>query len=119
MQVVLWILKAWEKLSKEIEQKFFVSCSTDGNQDDEITCFNEGQPCSEERSKLEKQLEHMNTPDLNPFVPDEIDLVHARPEELIVNEDHASDEGIDILYCNNRLSGIYLFDFCSLERCKM
>ena len=43
MQVVLWILKAWE-MSEKIAQKFFVSCSTDGNQDAEITRFKEGQP---------------------------------------------------------------------------
>ena len=46
---------------------------------------------------LEKQLEYMNTPELNPFVPDEIDMTDTCTEELIVNEDHESDEFIDIL----------------------
>ena len=100
-EIVLWILKAWEKLSKEIVQKSFVSCalscSTDGSKDDEITCFKEGQPCSEGRSMLEKQLEYMSTPELSPFVPDEIDIANACPKELIVDEDHESDEDIDIL----------------------
>ena len=45
---------------------------------------------------LEKQLEYMNTPELNPFVPDEIDMADACPEELIVDEDQESDEDIDI-----------------------
>ena len=49
---------------------------------------------------LEKQVEYMNTPELNPFVPDEIDMANACPEELIVDEDNESDEDIDILYCN-------------------
>ena len=39
----------------------------------------------------------MNTLELNPFVPDEIDMADAGPEELIVDEDHESDEDIDIL----------------------
>ena len=59
-----------------------------------ITCFKEGQLCSEWRSMLEKQLEYMNTPELNPFVPDEIDIADACPEELIVYKDHESDEDI-------------------------
>ena len=69
---------------------------------------------------LEKQLEYMSTPELSPFVPDEIDIANACPKELIVDEDHESDEDIDIcsvtIHC---LSGIYVFDFCSPERCKM
>ena len=39
----------------------------------------------------------MNTPELNPFVPDEIDVVEACLKELVVDEDHESDEDIDIL----------------------
>ena len=103
MQDALWILKAWEKVSKEIVQKPFVSCalscSTARNQDDEITCFRQSQPCSEGRSisMMENHLEYMNTPQLNPFVPDEIDMADACPEELFVDEDHESDEDIDIL----------------------
>ena len=46
---------------------------------------------------LEKELEYMNTPELNPFVPDEIDMAGAYPEELIADEDHESEEDIDIL----------------------
>ena len=39
----------------------------------------------------------MNTPELNPFVPDEIDRADACPKELIVDEGHESYEDIDIL----------------------
>ena len=88
-------------MSKDIVQQSVVSCalscSTDGNLDNEISCIKEGQPCSEGRSMLEKQLEYVNTPELNPFVPDEIDTADACPEELIVDEDHESEEDIDIL----------------------
>ena len=42
-EVVLWILAAWESLSKEMIRDSFVSCAitcaTDGSQDDEITCI--------------------------------------------------------------------------------
>ena len=98
-EVVLWILKAWEKLSKEIVQKSFVSCafvySSDGSQD-EITCFTECQPCSEGRSMLEKQF-RVNTHELNPFASGEIELADACPKELIIDEDHESDGYIDFL----------------------
>ena len=46
---------------------------------------------------LEKQLEYMNTPELKPFVPDEIDLTDACPEELMADEDDERDNDIDIL----------------------
>ena len=36
----------------------------------------------------------MNTPELNPFVPHEIDMADACPKELIVDEGHESDEDI-------------------------
>ena len=39
----------------------------------------------------------MNTPELNTFVPDEIDLADACPKELIVDEGHESDEDSDAL----------------------
>ena len=39
----------------------------------------------------------MNTPELNPLVPQVIDMADVCPEELIVDEDHESDEDIDIL----------------------
>ena len=74
-----------------------LSCLTGGNQDDEITCFKESQPCSEGYSMLEKELEYVNTPELNPFVPDEINTADACPVEQIINEDHESDEDIDTL----------------------
>ena len=70
---------------------------------------------------LEKQLEHMNTPERSPFVPDEIEISDACPEELIFDEDHERDTRI-LMFCNvtiNRSSGIYLFDFYSPERSKM
>ena len=57
---------------------------------------------------LEKQLEYMYTPELNPFVPDEFDMADACPKELIVDEDHESDEDFDILLCNNSLFIGYL-----------
>ena len=45
-EVVLWILAAWESLSKDMIRDSFVSCAitcaTDGSQDDEITCLKEG-----------------------------------------------------------------------------
>ena len=52
---------------------------------------------------LYKQLECMNTPELNLFVPQEIDMADACPKELIVDE------------C---LSGIDVFDFVLLRDVK-
>lgn len=47
-------------------------------------------------------------------------MADACPKELIVDEDHESDEDIDIFNVTiNCLSGVYVFDFCSPERCKM
>ena len=43
------------------------------------------------------QLEHRYHLSFYPFVPDEIDMADACPEKLIVDEDHKSDEDIDIL----------------------
>ena len=39
----------------------------------------------------------MNTPELNPFVPDEMDMIDAYPMVQIVDEDHKRDEDIGIL----------------------
>ena len=39
----------------------------------------------------------MSTPELNPFVPHEIDKADACPKEPIVDEDHESDEDINNL----------------------
>ena len=61
-EVVQWIIKSWDRLSQDIIQKSFVSCAltcaTDGSQDDEITCFKDGHPCSSDgRLMLKKQFE--------------------------------------------------------------
>ena len=38
-----------------------LTCATDGSQDDEITCFKDGHPCSDGRWMLKKQLDYMNS----------------------------------------------------------
>ena len=57
----------------------------------------------------------MNTPELNLFFPDEIDVVEACPKELIVDENHEMKR--ILIFCRvltiNCLWGIYVFDFCS------
>ena len=55
---------------------------------------------------LGRQLEYMNSPEPNQFVPDEIEMADACPEVLIVYEGHESKR-------------IMIFDFCSPERCKI
>ena len=47
---------------------------------------------------LGKQLEYISTPELNPFVPDKFHMEDACVEELIVDEDHESQDEIDIWY---------------------
>ena len=100
-EVVQWILKSWEKLSKEMIQKSFVSCAvscaTDGSQDDEITCFKEGKSCSEGRTMLKDQFEYMNAEEDNPFEADESDIAEACPNELLIDEDEEGNEDIDIM----------------------
>ena len=39
----------------------------------------------------------MNTPELHPFVPNEIDEADTCPKELVIDEDHESDKDSDIL----------------------
>ena len=77
-EVVLWILAAWESLSKEMIRDSFVSCAitcaTDGSQDDEITCLKEGKPCHEGRKLLREQFQLINTEKLYPFVVDDADV---------------------------------------------
>ena len=43
----------------------------------------------------------MNTTELNPFVPHETDMADTCPKKLVVDEDHESDEDINILKCSN------------------
>lgn len=70
-EVVQWILKSWEKLSKEMIRDSFVSCAvtcnTDGSEDDKITCFKEGKPCHDGRKMLKEQFEYINSEETNPF----------------------------------------------------
>ena len=47
-------------------------------------------------------------------------MADAYPKELIVDEEHLSDNDIDISsVANNCLSCIYVFDFCYHARCRM
>ena len=99
-EVVLWILAAWESLSKEMIRDSFVSCAitcaTDGSQDDEITCLKEGKPCHEGRKLLRERFQLMNTEEPNPFVVDEADVDSANREILTVEEDDVDDDDVEI-----------------------
>ena len=98
--VVQWILKSWEKLTKEMIRDSFVSCAvtcaTDGSQDDDITCFKAGKPCQEGRKMLKEQFEFINTEEANPFKADEMDIADASPAMLNIDEDEEGDEDVDI-----------------------
>ena len=47
--IVNWILDSWNELPSEIIRKSFKACAltsaTDGNEDKDIHCFKENQPC--------------------------------------------------------------------------
>ena len=98
--IVLWILDAWNQLSRDMIRKSFVSCAltcaTDGSEDDKITCFKKDNPCSAGRKMLKKQIEFMNAPEENPFTPDQEDVSEACPEVLVVDQNSDEDELIDI-----------------------
>ena len=73
------------------------TCATDGSDDDEITCFKSQNPCREGREMLRKQIEFMNAPEDNPFIPDDDDRLAACPEMLRVEENEEEDEDIDVV----------------------
>ena len=97
---MLWILAAWESLSKEMIRESFVSYaisySTDGSQDDEITCLKKGKFCHKGRNLLREQFKLINTEEPNPFVVDDADFDSANPEILTVEEDDDDDEDDDV-----------------------
>ena len=99
-RIVEWILEAWSKLSKEMIQKSFLACgltnAVDGSEDDEIHCLKPGQPCEKGRELLREHLKLLNTEEENPFVPDAEDIAAFMPEERLVDEDHDSDEDVEV-----------------------
>ena len=72
-----------------------LTCATDGSEEDEITCFKVGQPCSKCQVMLKSQLEYMNsTEPPNPIVSDEEDnWLHVL--SLTIDEDIEEDEDIN------------------------
>ena len=97
---MLWILAAWESLSKEMIRESFVSCAitcaTDGSQDDEITCLKEGKPCHSGRRLLREKFQLISNKKANPFVVDDADVDLLNPEILTVEEDEDGDKDDDV-----------------------
>ena len=92
--------KIMGKLTQETIQKSFfccgVTCAIDGSEDDKITCFKAGQPCSEGRDMLKNQHELLLSSDEeNPFISED-DVNEACPPECVLDEDEEDDEDIDV-----------------------
>ena len=88
------------ELSKEMIRKSFLACgltnAVDGSEDDEIHCLKPGQPCEKGCELLREHLKLLNTEEENPFVPDAEDIAACMPEERLVDEDHDSDEDVEV-----------------------
>ena len=74
---------------------FAIICTTDGSQDDKITCLKEGKLCHEGRKLLREQFQLINTKEPNPIVIDEADVDSSNPEILTVQEDEDGDKDDD------------------------
>ena len=78
-----------------IRQSFIscaLTCTTDGSQDDDITCFKPGEPCQDGRVMLKEQFDFINTEEESPFQVEDGDIVDAYPDLLLVDADEEGDE---------------------------
>ena len=73
-----------------------ITCTTDGSQDDEITCLKEGKPCHKGRRLSREKFQLINTEKPNPFVVDDADVDSLNPEIMTVEEDEDGDEDDDV-----------------------
>ena len=100
--IVEWVIKSWEDISNETLANSMKSCglalSVDGSQDEQISCFKQGENCEAGRDLLKNQMLYFADKDLdrNPFEISEKDVVDASPDFNIIDEDGIDDE-LDIL----------------------
>ena len=85
-----WVIKSWQAMSKET--------SSDGTEDDLISCFKEGKKCAEGRALLQRQMLNVNDGNLheNPFERSGEDMAAAAPSFNIIEEADDDDDYIDL-----------------------
>lgn len=102
-KIVEWVIEGWRKLSKELIINSFKTCglnlSVDGSEDEKIHCFKKEGACPEGSAKLKESLNIISEEEsqVNPFTDiTDSDVEDACEPFHLIDEDHESDEEIDI-----------------------
>ena len=102
-KIVEWVLEAWSKLSKDLIVKSFKTCglnlAIDGSEDQSIHCFKKKGCCPNGAAMLQEALQIVTDERVqeNPFDQlSESDVEDACEPFHLIDEDHESDEDIDV-----------------------
>ena len=102
-KIVEWILETCEKFLKDLIIKSFKTCAlklaTDGSEDEFIHCFKKEGACPNGADRLKEALQVLSdeSSEENPFnEATESDLEDACEPFHLIDEDHESDEDLDI-----------------------
>ena len=101
MLVLDWILTTWKALPKEMVESSFkkstLTIDNNGEDDEQISCFEPGKPCAEGYKVLKEQMtiftEQQNT--ANPFEITDFDVEDAQFPGNILSDDEEDDVDVE------------------------